>query len=249
MKALAGLRIVVTRAQHQAEELAQPLRERGANVILLPVIGIAAPNDPEPLCQAARSEAYEWIIFTSANAVAAFASEIKKNSRPCTARIATVGAATREAAEAHGFTVQLVPEKYVVESLVDAFVPYQLRGSRFLIPSAALTRDVIAPALRKLGAQVDVVEAYRNIVPPEAAEQAQSVFRTLHPDWVTFASSSAAANLWNLVGAEVLRRSKIASIGPVTSETVSQLGLTVNAEANPHTIEGLVEALIAAQLH
>jgi uroporphyrinogen III methyltransferase/synthase len=86
-------------------------------------------------------------------------------------------------------------------------------------------------------------------VPPEAAEQSQIIFRSPHPDWVTFASSSAVTNLASLVGAEVLGKSKVASIGPVTSKTVRQLGLTVNAEANPYTVEGLVEAIVAAQLH
>lgn len=249
MKPLTGLRVVVTRAAHQAEQLAAPLRNKGAEVILLPVIGISPPADPEPLRRAALSESYDWIVFTSANAVDAFASELRKDGRKCKSRVTTIGSGTREAAEANGFYVEIVPEKYVAESLVDAFAAQTLEGSRILIPSAAVTRDIVAPALRRRGAHVDVVEAYRNIVPPPAAEQAREVFRNPYPDWVTFASSSAVANLVDIVGADVLNKSKIASIGPVTSETARNLALEVAAEAQPHTVEGLVEVIAAWQLH
>jgi uroporphyrinogen-III synthase len=244
MKPLAGLRVVVTRAAHQAEELARPLREQGAEVILLPVIGIAGPKDPEPLRAAARSEAYRWIIFTSANAVSAYAAELRRASRQSKARIATIGSATREAAEAHGFRVELVPERYIAESLLEAFAAEDLAGASILIPSAAVTRDVVAPALRRRGARVDVVEAYRNILPGEAPEQARSTFQPPYPDWVTFASSSAVTNLVNLVGTDVLREMKLASIGPATSETARNYDLTIAAEAQVHTIEGVVDAII-----
>ncbi|MBV8897651.1 MAG: uroporphyrinogen-III synthase [Acidobacteriaceae bacterium] len=241
MTALAGLRVVVTRTAHQAEELARPLRDHGASVILLPVIGIAPPADPEALRTAARSDAYQWIVFTSTNAVHAFAAE---RQRPVNARIATVGSATREAAEAHGYRVELVPERYIAESLLEALANEDLAGARILIPSAAVTRDVVAPALRKRGARVDVVEAYRNILPPEAHEQARSIFQPPHPDWVTLASSSAVTNLVQLAGVDVLKHIKLATIGPATSETVRGCGLTVAAEGRVHTVEGLVDAIV-----
>jgi uroporphyrinogen-III synthase len=240
---LPGLRIVVTRAVHQAEELARPLREQGAEVILLPVIAIAPPADLEPLRAAARSNAYQWILFTSANAVSAFAAELRRIGGGCEARIAAVGSATREAAEANDFAVQLVPERYVAESLIEAFAAEDLAGCRILIPSAAVTRDAVAPALRQRGARVDVVEAYRNILPPEAAEQARTIFQRPYPDWVTFASSSAVRNLVGLIGTDVLKEIKLATIGPVTSETVRNHGLTTAAEARVHTVEGLVDAI------
>jgi uroporphyrinogen-III synthase len=121
-----------------------------------------------------------------------------------------------------------------------------LAHCRILIPSAAVTRDVVARELRKRGAQVDVVEAYRNMLPPEAGGQAAAIFREPYPDWVTFASSSAVENLVQLIGTERLNRIKIATIGPITSHTVRQHGLTVTAEAKVHTIEGLIDALIDA---
>jgi len=240
---LAGVRVVVTRAAHQAEELAAPLRTLGAEVIPLPTIAIVPPENPAPLREAAaHADQYDWIIFTSVNAVEAFAAELPQGSR-CRARVATVGAATAQAAEHGGFTVSLIPEKYVAESLVEAFAQEDLKGRRILIPSAAVTRDVVSRELRKRGAQVDVVEAYRNILPPETAQRVASIFHEPYPDWVLFASSSAVENLLALIGPEPLRNVSIATIGPATSQTVMKAGLSVRIEAAVHTVPGLVEAI------
>ena len=247
MGPLAGVRIVVTRAAHQAEELARPLRDLGAEVILLPVIEIGLPSDPEPLRNAAaHSNRYDWIIFTSANGIRAFVAELPFAVRMCSARIATVGAATRKIAEQQGFTISLTPQTYVAEALVEAFGEEELSGKQILIPSAAITRDVVATELRRRGARVDVVEAYRNVLPGEAASRAAEIFREPLPEWVTFASSSAVDNLVSLIGADTLRHVKIASIGPITSETIRRHRLEFAAEANVQTVEGLVEVLARA---
>jgi len=245
MRTLQDLRVVVTRAPHQGEELATLLRALGAEVIVLPLLGIAPPLNPEPLRQAAvHSNEYDWIIFTSANAVAAFADELPEQSPQIwKARIATVGAATRHAAEARGFPVAVTPIEYVAESLLEALSGEDLNHRRVLIPSAAVTRDIVPGELRKRGAQVDVVEAYRNIIPPEAADTAAAIFQEPYPDWVLFASSSAVNNLIGLIGLERMRHAKIATIGPVTSNTVHIQGLTVTAQAEVHTAQGLVNAL------
>jgi uroporphyrinogen-III synthase len=244
MKKLDGLRIVVTRAAHQAEELAGPLRELGAQVLLLPTIAIAPPVDPYALEQAAaHADEFDWIIFTSANAIAAFVAALGRAPGEFRARVATVGPATRAAAESAGFIVSLTPEKYVAEALVESFGSQDLAGQRVLIPSAAVTRDIVAPALRARRAIVDVVEAYRNVIPDGAAAQAWEVFREPFPDWVTFASSSAVENLVRVAGAHKLARVKIASIGPVTSAAVRAHGLEVAAEAVPQNVRGLVESI------
>ena len=247
MGSLSGQRIVVTRAIDQADELAGPLRELGGQVILLPAIAIVAPADPAPLREAAaQCDSYDWIVFSSANAVLFFAAELPLPRGNCRARIATVGAATREAAEKEGLPVSLTPEKYVAESLVEAFGDEDLRGRRVLIPSAAVTRDVLRNELRKRGAAVDVVEAYRNVPPADLGERAALVFREPYPDWATFTSSSAFENLLAVVDGDTLRRVRIATIGPITSETVRKHGFTVAAEASPHTVEGLMEAVCRA---
>ncbi|MBV8457802.1 MAG: uroporphyrinogen-III synthase [Acetobacteraceae bacterium] len=250
MKPLAGIRIVVTRAVHQAEELAKPLRDRGAEVILLPAIAIAPPDDAEPLRAAAVNlAAYDWIIFTSANAVSAFREALQPLNRQCDVPVAVVGNATREAAEESGFRVERAPEHYVAESLVEAFGHDDLTRLRILIPSAAATRDVVAPALRERGAHVDVIIAYQNAVPPDLAERAREVFQPPLPDWITFASPSAVTNLVNTIGSAAMRGIKIASIGPITSEAVFKRGLTVAAEARVHTVDGLLAAILDARLN
>ena len=240
MLPLEGLRIVVTRAAHQAESLAAPLRKLGAEVIFLPVIAIGPPADPLPLREAARRIGeYDWIIFTSVNAVEAFPPVA--HGLP---RIATIGPATRRAAEQHGFSVSLMPDKYSAESLTEAFGSHQLEGRRILIPSSAIARDTVPSTLTARGAHVDIVEAYRNVIAPDAMDRAAEIFGDPLPHWVTFASLSAVDNLIELTGPGPLHRVKIATIGPTTSECVRKHGLTVTAEASPSTVDGLVEAIL-----
>jgi uroporphyrinogen-III synthase len=245
MRGLAGRRVVVTRAAHQAEELARPLRKAGAGVILLPMIEIAPPADLSPLRRAAaKIDEYDWIIFSSANAVAALASHLPAGQGIPRALIAVVGSATRDAVQQLGWQVDVMPAQFVAESLVAALPFDALANRRILLPAAAVTRDVIPRALRNRGALVDVVEAYRNIVPEKSAAQAQLVFSADPlPDWVTFTSSSAADNLVAAVGTGTLSTVRIASIGPITSATIRRYGLHVDAEPQEHTIPELVKAM------
>ncbi len=179
--------------------------------------------------------------------MSAFAAELPAVRGETKARIAVIGSATREAAERNGFRVSLVPGKYVAEALCDAFEQEDLKGKRILIPRAAVARDLVPDVLRKLGAHVDVVEAYRNVVPADSERTAAAVFREPLPDWVTFASSSAVNNLIALVEARTLSKVKVAAIGPITAETVRKHGLEVAAEARVQTAEGLVQAILKAE--
>lgn len=246
-RSLRGQRIVVTRAVHQAEELAAPLRQLGAEPILLPLIGIAPPDDKTALLRAAgQAGQYDWIIFTSVNAITSFVAELPETGEWFRPRIATIGPATREVAEEYGFRVEVTPEKYVADSLAEAFRPYPLAGKHILIPSAAVTRDIVPNELRRRGAEVDVVEAYQNVIPVEAPRQASAVFQEPLPTWVTFASSSAVKHLLALTPAETIKQMKLASIGPATTATAVENGLSITTEAEEHTIPGLVQALLAA---
>jgi len=237
------IRVVVTRAEHQAEELAGPLRANGFTVVLIPTIGIAPPSDPEALVRAAEScNTYDWVVFTSANAVSALADAGAVVKAP----VAAIGIATKKAAEQLGWNVLMTPQSYVAESLIEAFAKEDLANRRILIPSAAVTRDIVPEALRLRGAYVDVVEAYRNVAPEAAESRAREVFREPFPEWVTFASPSAVENLVTILGPEPISHSRIASIGPVTSAAVRKHGLTVAVEPDEHTIAGLVEALVGA---
>jgi uroporphyrinogen-III synthase len=130
-----------------------------------------------------------------------------------------------------------MPAEYIAESLVAAFTTTDLLSKRVLIPRAAIARDVIPVELSELGAEVDVVEAYRNVIPAHIA-------RIPKPEWITFTSSSTVKNYIEIAGRESLDGVRIASIGPITSGTARGLGLTVDVEAEPYTIDGLVAAIV-----
>ena len=139
--------------------------------------------------------------------------------------------------------VDRMPEEYVAESLLEALAGDDLKGQRVLLPRAAVARDVVPVALWDRGATVDVVEAYRTVIPEDAGSRARQMLER-KPDWITFTSSSTVTNLIAAAGREVLQGVKIASIGPITSSTARECGLTIDVEANPHNIEGLVTALV-----
>ncbi|MCC6341647.1 MAG: uroporphyrinogen-III C-methyltransferase [Bryobacterales bacterium] len=247
---LFGRRIVVTRARGQACELSEPLRELGAEAVALPVIALEPPADPGPLEAAlARLDSYDWLIFTSANGVRFFLERLDRSPydlRRLRARLCAIGPGTRRALEALHLKVDLMPAEYVAESLVEAFAPSDLAGKRILLPRAAIARDVVPRELRARGAMVDVVEAYRTVAPAGSPALVKEIFAR-RVDWITFTSSSTVKNFLALAGGEALRGVKIASIGPVTSETIRMHGFEVSAEAAAHTMDGLVAALRDAE--
>jgi uroporphyrinogen III methyltransferase/synthase len=248
---LFGKRIVVTRAQDQAGELSERLRSLGADAIEFPVISIQPPQDFEPLDGAiTRLGDYDWLIFTSVNGVRCFLERLDCSPydlRSLKARICAIGPATRRAIEDLHLKVDLMPAEYVAESLVAAFTSEQLKGKRILLPRAAVARDVIPAELSKLGAQVDVVEAYRNVIPENAAARAHEIFSgEKKPGWITFTSSSTVDNTIAVAGREALVGVSIASIGPITSNTARKHGLAVDAEAKNYTVDGLIQALLEA---
>jgi uroporphyrinogen III methyltransferase/synthase len=247
---LFGKRIVVTRDLRRAAGLSGPLEELGAEAILLPAIEIRPPEDSEALDAAiARLRTYDWIVFTSVNGVTHFLERLdasRRDLRAISAKLCAIGPATRAAIEALHLKVDLMPEEYVAESLVAAFTEEHLAGRRILIPRAAVARDLIPVELTRRGAHVDVVEAYRTVAPADLAEHASDVLAR-KPDWISFTSSSTVKNLEKAAEPSALQGIKIASIGPITSQTVRECGLDVDAEADPHTVEGLVNAIVKAK--
>jgi len=246
---LFGQRIAVTRAGGQAAELASPLEELGAEAILLPTIEIRPPADPAPLDRAiAQLDTYDWLIFTSVNGVRGFMERLDASSsdlRNLRARICAIGPATRAAVEALHLKVDRMPAEYVAESLVEAFAADDLSGKRILLPRAAVARDVVPVELARRDASVGVVEAYRTVPPEDLAQRVREVL-SHKPNWISFTSSSTVNNLLAAAGREALQGIRVCSIGPVTSATLREHGLRVDAEANPHTIPGLVEAILAS---
>jgi uroporphyrinogen III methyltransferase/synthase len=246
---LFGRKVVVTRAQGQAESLSSKLRALGADVVEVPTIEIRPPADPAPLDRAiAQLDSYDWLIFTSANGVRYFVEGLDRSAadlRSLRARICAIGPATRAAIEALHLKVDLMGAEYVAEGLLEAFAAHDLTGKRVLLPRAAVARDLVPAELTRRGAQVCVVEAYRTVIPESAAERIREVFASPHrPDCITFTSSSTVQNFVAAAGKEVLAKVRAISIGPITSRTARDLGIEIAAEASPYTIDGLLEAVL-----
>ena len=251
---LAGRRVLVTRAAHQAGKLSEGLRALGAEPVEVPVLEIRPPASFEPLDAALHQlDRYDWLILTSANALRALVERAAALgialSQPARLKVAAVGDATASAARKAGLQVAFVPESYVAESLVEGLLQSlqnQPSSRRILLARAAIARDVIPGALRSAGAVVDVVDAYRNVMPEDAPEQLrQAIAAGL--DAATFTSSSSVTHLveaalaagvaWPLAIPAI-------SIGPITSQMLRELGWEPAAEAVTFDIPGLIAAVI-----
>ncbi len=250
---LAGTRVLVSRARRQAGKLSDALRKLGARVLEIPFIEIRPPRSYRPLDHALRqTAAYDWLILTSVNGVQALFARMEKRSlRPrvlAGLRIAAIGPATRREIEAHGLRVHAMPPEYVAESVVNV-LRKKVKGKRVLLVRAKVARDVIPRELRQAGAEVDVVEAYETVVPKMSRVRLRKALRDPRrcPDVITFTSSSTARNFLALWGRRPLPAGiRFASIGPVTTATLREVGLPVDIEATEYSIPGLVEAIVRA---
>jgi len=250
---LAGKRILVTRAPHQASELADRLRALGATPILIPTIEIAPPSSFAALDAALEQlDSFDLICFTSANAVDAFSDRAKLLGLEPIAparRIAVVGPSTARAVESLGLRADVVPPVFTAESLAQTLLP-EAAGSRILLILAEGAPPTLRDALAAAGAEVTVAAAYRNRIPAGSLAAIQALFADPQscPDAITFTSASTAANLAALLEAAglALPDSVVrASIGPVTSRALGELGLPPHIEAPESTIPALVTALAA----
>jgi uroporphyrinogen III methyltransferase/synthase len=248
---LAAKRIVITRAREQAGALREKLAALGANVIEIPTIEICQPDSWEPLDSAIRRlEQFDYLLATSANGVRSFLSRLEACGRRVhdlkRLTVGAIGPATAAEFARAAVKVDLLPNEYVAEGLLASLGDRDLRGKAFLIPRARVARDLVPRVLEERGARVEVVEAYQTVAPDIPAEELEHLL-TPTPDAITFTSSSTATNFAKLLGeerlAKRLRGVVIASIGPVTSETLRNLGLTVSVEARESTMGGLVRAL------
>ncbi|MBV8819135.1 MAG: uroporphyrinogen-III synthase, partial [Acidobacteriaceae bacterium] len=187
----------------------------------------------------------DWLIFTSANGVRFFLERLAASSRDLRSirgKLCAIGPATRDALERCHLKVDILANEYVAEGLLLTLQCQKLQGTRILIARAAVARDVLPNELAARGAMVDVVEAYRTVPPPGLAARALDVL-SRKPDWVTFTSSSTAQNLIDAAGPEALRGPRIASIGPITTQTLRKHDIQVTVEASTYTIPGLVDAI------
>jgi uroporphyrinogen-III synthase len=258
---LAGTRILVGRARHQAGSLSASLRSLGASVIEIPFIEIRKPQSYRPLDDALKNiRNYDWLILTSANGVEAMWERFRKlrfTRRTLThLQIAAIGPATKKAIVKHGLKVKMVPEEYVAESVVKGLRD-KVNGKRVVLIRAKVARDVIPEELRSAGAEVDVVEAYETVVPEKSGARLRALMRNVsrRPHIVTFTSSSTAKNFAELLGISKagsrsvgwLKHVQFASIGPVTSATLRELQMPVTIEAREFTMGGLLRAIVLAR--
>jgi uroporphyrinogen-III synthase len=257
---LAGTRILVGRARHQAGSLSASLRGLGAAVIEIPFIEIRKPQSYGPLDDALRNiKAYDWLILTSVNGVEAMWQRVRKlritRRKLKHLQIAAIGPATKMALVKHGLKVKMVPEEYVAESVVKGLSD-KVNGKRVVVIRAKVARDVIPEELRAAGAEVDVLEAYETMVPEKSRVRLRALMKNggRRPHIVTFTSSSTAKNFAELLGIKVgspgvgwLKHVQFASIGPVTSATLRKLQLPVAFEAREFTMGGLIRAIVLAR--
>ena len=238
---LHGVRVVITRPRKQSAEFHRQLLALGAEPIDYPTIEIVPPSSWGALDRAIEQlDTYDWLLFTSVNGVEAFRERLAASPwdfRRLRAKIGAIGPATRQAIENLLLKVDRMPADYVAESLLEALAGDSLAGKKVLIPRAAVARDLVPNVLRDRGAQVDVVEAYRTIVP--------AVGEAPEADWITFTSSSTVKNFLALNPPERLASLRTASIGPVTSATLRQHGWEPTVEANPYTTQGILDAILA----
>jgi len=236
---LAGVTIAVTRARAQASGLAARLRELGAEALESPAIRIVPIDGPAP-----DLERYDLVCLTSPNGVRLLFDRLAQAGRDARAfantRVAAIGPGTAAVLLEHGLIADVVPERFVAEGLVEALADVPV--TRALVARAAEARDVLPDALRERGAAVDVLALYETLAEPMTPEEIAGVARA---DYVTFTSSSTVRFFFDAVGDAIPDRTRLASIGPVTSDSLRERGHVPDLEAARHDIDGLVEALIA----
>jgi uroporphyrinogen III methyltransferase/synthase len=251
LKPLSGVKVLVTRPLLEAQILSNQLRALGAAAIELPTIEIVPPESYDRMDRAIRSLGnYDWVIFTSVHGVGYFIDRMSALSVPIETlkkvHVAAIGTVTASALEQKGKTADYVPSEYLSELIVPGLG--DLRGKRVLLPRAGIASKRLPTLLRERGAIVDEVIAYRTVIPRDLTPQRLKSVLSEGVDFVTFTSPSTIRSLATVVGDHELQRSlrgvKIACIGPVTADAVTELGLRAEVVAESYTIGALVEAIV-----
>jgi len=248
---LFGKRVVVTRATQQAPALTQKLVDLGAEVIEMPATQVARLDLAPLRAEINRLSIYDWLIFTSQNAVAIFWEQLLgegRDSRTLSGlMIAAVGPATAGALLEHGITVDVIPDRFVAEGLLEAMrARDDVAGKKVLYVTAEGARDLLPRGLEEIGAAVKLIEAYRSIIDGEGAERLARAIEGGKVDLVTFTSGSAVRGYIDAVGEDLALRVPAVSIGSQTSEALREAGVEVKAEAKESTLDGLVSAVVDA---
>ncbi len=248
---LLGKKVLVTRTRQQASHLVQLLERKGAGCIECPTIEVRMVKDTGVVDRAIEGMAvFDWIIFSSTNAVKFFFARIDQLGLDIRVlgktKIAAVGSSTAEAIRKLHLRVDAVPDDFRAEGLVEFFKGQDMQGRKVLIPRAVVARKVLPDALRELGAQVTIAPLYETI-PPEIAPQTLELLEEENIDVITFTSSSTVKNFFKTVPADVIERirstAKVACIGPVTAKTAENMGLHVDIVPDESTVPALVDAV------
>ena len=257
-KPLFGLKVLVTRAKEQAAELSDQLAALGAEPVEAPMIRILPPDDSAPLLRAAAQlDVFDWIVFTSANAVDSLMNAVIETGGDVRSlkgpQLCAIGSATAEQLAKYGIKVDLIPPEFKADAVVSAL---ETRGPldavRVLLPRADIGREIIAEQLRDAGALVTDVVAYRTVLDDGNAEGGPDIYRMLldsEIQIVTFTSASAVRNFTKVLGAEqaadLLKKTIVAAIGPVTADAAERLGIEVTVQPTSYTVPALVDAIVA----
>lgn len=247
---LSGKRVVIPRAVEQARDTASSLRERGAAPVVLPMIEIAAPPDPAALSRAvADMHGYDWVLFTSGNAVEQVGAELARTGRDARAfgstQVGVVGPKTADALLKLGIKADAVAKEFVGEGLATAVLA-QGAPRKVLLLRALAARDALPDALRAEGVQVDVVTAYENKPLQSSGAELRERIQNGTADAILFTSSSTVTSTLDALGEDgkqLLSRMALASIGPVTTRTLQAVGLEPTVQASVYTVDGLLDAL------
>jgi hydroxymethylbilane synthase len=256
---LTGRRVIVTRAVKQSGEMTRALEAVGAEVVQCPTIEIREPSDWAQLDWALiHLSWYDWLVFTSANGVEYFLRRLDAlghgRAELISHRVCAVGSKTADKLKSENISVDLTPERFTAEAVVEEFIKrfgvrHRLRGSRMLLPASRTTRDVIRPALEKIGVYVEVVEAYQTVTPATNGVAVARVLRDAEADYIVFTSPSTVANLAAILETDQLTpqlaNTRVACIGPVTAEAARLHGLTVHIQPEEHTGRAIVTAIVA----
>jgi len=248
-RSLFGKRIVVTRAAQQAQVLSEKLRDLGADVIEMPATRVVRLDSSQLRKVLPDLASYQWLIFTSQNGVGIFWENLLASGLDARAlaplRIAAVGPATAAALLERGIAVDVIPERFVAEALLEKLRGRQdVRGTRVLYVTAESAREALPEGLNEMGAEVTVMPLYRSTTDGAGAGRLAKRVGADEVDVVTFTSGSAVRAYVEAIGAELARKAPAASIGPQTSEALRSAGIEVRFEAKDSTIDGLVSAIV-----
>ena len=249
---LFGKKVLVTRTRAQAQAFTKLLERSAATPIEFPTIKTVDPLDWGPLDRAIkRLDKYDWAIFTSANGVKYFHNRLRALGLDIRelkgVKLITVGPKTTGELAGLGVNVDLTPSKFVAEGLLKTLGTGRIKGRRFLLPRAMKARELIPEEIRRLGGRIDVVDAYRTIKPRKGVQELRETMRDGGIDVVTFTSSSTVSNFVSMFkkgeAARLLKKTKVACIGPITADTARELNLTVDIMPGRHTVPELTRAM------